>query len=132
MAVRAGACAGAAAGASRTTGAGSGSGAGREVISARSSLTWTSLAAVTLTEVYEARSISRPAAGMDVVSRTAGAEPWAGRPMERTSPEAAATTAAWRPTVPALEDTACDTVASGLERTGVARWRAMVERLLME
>src|SRR6478609_2806073 len=48
----------------------------------------------------------------------------AGRPMLRMRPDAAATTAAWRPTVPAFALTALDTASRGLVRTVCARWRA--------
>src|SRR6478752_531533 len=49
---------------------------------------------------------------------------FAGRPMLRIRPDAAATTAAWRPTVPAFALTALDTASRGLVRTVCARWRA--------
>src|SRR5688572_19911706 len=52
----------------------------------------------------------------------------AGMPTLRTRPEAAATTAAWRPTVPALALTALDTAPSGFLRTVCARWRAELWR----
>src|SRR6185312_8036069 len=68
----------------------------------------------------EARS--RSAAGAWSASRTAVA-PWAGTPSVSTRPEAAAMTAAWRPTEPALEETALEIDSNGLVRTGVARCR---------
>src|SRR3954447_1915699 len=92
-------------------------------------------AAVVLTT---GRSKETVAVGAAVTARAAWAEPdsveaetpavvsaaVAGRPMLRMSPEAAATTAAWRPTVPAFALTALDIASKGLVRTVCARWRA--------
>jgi len=50
-------------------------------------------------------------------------------PTLRISPDAAAITAAWRPTVPALAVTALDTEFNGFVRTVCARWRAEVLRV---
>ena len=51
---------------------------------------------------------------------------WAGSPMLMIRPDAAAMTAAWRPTLPALEDTALEMAESGLTLTGAALWRPRV------
>ncbi|MCU1573248.1 MAG: hypothetical protein JWO93_1330 [Micrococcaceae bacterium] len=50
----------------------------------------------------------------------------AGRPTLRIRPDAAAMTAAWRPTVPAFADTALDSVVSALALPTAARWRPKV------
>ena len=48
---------------------------------------------------------------------------WAGMPAARTRPEAATTTAAWRPTEPALAVTALDSAVNGVTGAVAARRR---------
>jgi hypothetical protein len=54
---------------------------------------------------------------------TVGVDAFAAIPEVRTSPEAAAITAAWRPTPPTLELTAFEMTEIGLVLTTSARWR---------
>ena len=99
-----------------------GAGAGFEVNSARSMFRSLAVEAETETALTATRSAERPSTGTALASRDT--LPWAaGTPKVSTRPDAAAMTAAWRPTDPAFEATAFEMDSNGLVRTGVARWR---------